>query len=228
MSAGTPFIFIPAKNKILKAGVNFTADALKVALFTSSLVLSQDFLGGSGDCRYADMSANEVANGNGYATGGVAVTGATIYNYVASATVAAAGTGGTNGAQTVTGTTGTGTKFQAGVTVTAAAISAVNSISTPGAYTALPTAPGAEPVTGGGLTGAQLNLTMGSFFDINDPQWTGASFTAKWAVLYDNTSANKDAICGWDLETTIPAGLTPIAGTLEAVINSSFGLFTLT
>jgi hypothetical protein len=82
---------------------------------------------------------------------------------VVSATVVSGheGSGGTDGTQTVTGTTGTGTKFQASVTVTSGAISAVNSITVAGSYTANPTTPTAEPVTGGALTGAQLDLVIG-------------------------------------------------------------------
>ena len=80
---------------------------------------------------------------------------------VASATIAAGGTGGTAGAQTVTGITGFGVPFQASVTVSGGAITAVNSISVGGVYQTNPTNIAAEPVTGANLTGAQLNLTMG-------------------------------------------------------------------
>lgn len=80
---------------------------------------------------------------------------------VVSATVAAGGTGGTTGTQTVTGTTGTGTKFQASVTVSGGAITAVLSITVAGNYTVNPTSLTAEPVTGAGLSGAQLNVKMG-------------------------------------------------------------------
>lgn len=80
---------------------------------------------------------------------------------VHSAAIAAGGSGGTNGAAVVTGTTGTGTKFQANVTITGGAISAVNSIQDGGDYTVNPTTPTAEPVTGAGLAGATLNLVMG-------------------------------------------------------------------
>ena len=80
---------------------------------------------------------------------------------VVSATIAAAGSGGTDGTQTVTGTTGTGTKFEASVTITAGEITAVLSISVAGSYTVNPTAIGNEPVTGAGLTGAELNVVMG-------------------------------------------------------------------
>jgi hypothetical protein len=78
------------------------------------------------------------------------------------ATVVAGGTGGTPGTATVTGTTGTGTPFQASVTVSAGgAITAVGSITVAGSYTVAPSALGAEPVTGAGLTGATLGIGMG-------------------------------------------------------------------
>jgi hypothetical protein len=80
----------------------------------------------------------------------------------------APGTGGTPGSATVTGTTGTGTKFQASVTIgVGGGITAVNSISLAGSYTANPTFTGypyyayVEPVTGGGLSGAKLVIQMG-------------------------------------------------------------------
>ena len=97
--------------------------------------------------------------------GGVALRPARVIvasTKVVSATVAAGGSGGTPGTQTVTGTTGTGTKFQASVTVSGGgAVTAVLSITVAGAYTVNPSAPSAEPVTGASLTGAQLNLQLG-------------------------------------------------------------------
>ena len=89
----------------------------------------------------------------------------------------APGTGGTPGAATVTGTTGTGTKFQASVTIGAGGgITAVNSITLAGSYTVNPTFVGSpffayvEPVTGGGLTGAKLVIQMGvGTFSITTP-----------------------------------------------------------
>jgi hypothetical protein len=81
---------------------------------------------------------------------------------VLSAAITAGGSGGTNGTQTVTGTTGTGTRFQASVTVAGGAITAIGSITVPGNYTAAPTNLNAEPVTGAGLTGATLAIGMGA------------------------------------------------------------------
>lgn len=80
---------------------------------------------------------------------------------VVSATVDVAGSGGTNGTATVAGTTGTGTRFQANVTIAGGVMTAVNSITLRGSYTTNPTTISAEPVTGGGLSGAKLAVVMG-------------------------------------------------------------------
>lgn len=77
-----------------------------------------------------------------------------------SATVAAGGSGYTNGTQTLTGVSGTGTKYQASVNVAGGVVTAVNSITVGGAYTVMPTLAG-DATTGGGGTGATLNLSMG-------------------------------------------------------------------
>lgn len=121
-------------------------------VITATVVTAQSSTGS-----YAPSDVLEFAGGEGE------LARVTVTNTkVQSATVAAAGTGGTPGTQTVTGTTGTGTKFQATVTVSGGgAISSVDSISVAGNYTVNPTSLTAEPVTGGGLTGAQLNIKMG-------------------------------------------------------------------
>lgn len=80
---------------------------------------------------------------------------------VISAVVVSGGTGGASGTQTVTGTTGTGIKFQASVEVVSGAIVSVNSISVSGSYTVNPTNLSSEPVTGAGLSGATLGVGVG-------------------------------------------------------------------
>jgi hypothetical protein len=118
------------------------------------------------------ISAAVNAAGTGYAnadtitlTGGTHTTAgilAVASTKVVSATIAAAGTGGTPGAATVTGTTGTGTKFQAAVTISAGGvITSVNSISVAGNYTADPSDITQEPVTGASLVGAKLAIVLG-------------------------------------------------------------------
>lgn len=76
-----------------------------------------------------------------------------------SATQNTNGSGGTNGAQTVTLSGGTfTTAAQFHVTITGEAISAVGSVATAGSYSAVPTNP--VTVTGAGLSGASLNVAF--------------------------------------------------------------------
>ena len=91
---------------------------------------------------------------------------------VVAASVASGGTGCTNGSsKTMTGTTGTGTKFKALVTVAGNSITAVNSISVAGNYTVNPTNLSSEPVTGDACSGAALAISMGvlSLAPLNQP-----------------------------------------------------------
>ena len=79
-----------------------------------------------------------------------------------SAVVNAGGSGGTNGAVTITGTTGTGTKFQATGTIVGNALVGPLTITVAGNYTVGPTSLTSEPITGGSLTGATVTLQMGA------------------------------------------------------------------
>ena len=79
---------------------------------------------------------------------------------VLSATVNAGGSGGSNGPGTISGTTGTGTKFTARGTISGGALTGALTITNAGMYSVDPTSLSAEPVTGGGLTGATVSLTM--------------------------------------------------------------------
>jgi hypothetical protein len=138
------------------------------------------------------ISAAVNAAGTGYdiadtitAAGGTAATKAILAvatTKVVSATVDNPGSGGTPGAATVTGTTGTGTKFQAAVTIAGdGTISSVNSISVAGNYTVNPTDIAHEPVTGGSLSGAQLAIVIGvrtvTVSNAGDYTANAASFT---------------------------------------------------
>lgn len=119
------------------------------------------------------LSLSPTAAGNGWAPGdsatlaGGTTTGApqiVVDTTLVSAVplIVNAGSGGTPGAAVITGTTGTGTKFQANVTIGGGgSITSINSIAVAGSYTGNPTNLAAEPVTGGGLTGATVSLQMG-------------------------------------------------------------------
>ncbi|MDE2020471.1 MAG: hypothetical protein KGJ13_09070, partial [Patescibacteria group bacterium] len=165
---------------ILIAGGTFIrAATLTVANTTvHGLTLSNPGIG-----NYAPGDTVTLAGGVSSVSAQISVT----TTKVVSATVAAAGTGGTSGTQTVTGTTGTGTKFQASVTIgSSGGISAVLSITVAGSYTANPTTPATEPVTGASLSGAQLNVVLGiDSFSIT----AGGTFTTN-AVIFTQGSTS--------------------------------------
>ncbi len=108
---------------------------------------------------------------------------------VISAAIVNAGGVGTNGAQTLTGTTGNGTKVQIGVTVAGGIVTAITGISVAGDYTTNPTNPNAEPMSGAGFSIGVSNhlpvlslqlgvlafsISNGGSFTTNAP---GATFT---------------------------------------------------
>jgi len=82
---------------------------------------------------------------------------------VVSAVVNAGGSGGTNGSCTITGTTGTGTPFQATGTVSGGALSGALTVTVAGSYTVNPTNIYAEPATTNcGLSGTTVTLGIGA------------------------------------------------------------------
>lgn len=147
MAAGTFTVLNRAKLKMLTGVLDLDTHPIKAALATQSWSPTADYAGTSTDARYADLGAAEVANGNGYASGGVTVTA------------------------TVSRSTGTVT------------------------------------------------------FTTTSPTWNAATFSAKYLVLYaDNT--NDDIIGYMDLETGVPAGVSPSNGTLTVNPNAG-GWFTV-
>lgn len=147
MAAGNFTVLNIAKLKLLNGVHDLDTHVYKMALCTSTQALDATFAGTSTDARYADLTA-QVANGNGYTTGGKTLT------------------------MSVSRATGT-------ITV-----------------------------------------------DCNDQSWTAATFSAKYAVIYNDTATNKDILGVVDLETTVGTGLSPSNGTLDVTINAA-GLFTL-
>jgi hypothetical protein len=137
------------------AGGTFTSPAVLSVTSTELLSLT-GLTAGTG---YAP--GNTITLGGGSTTAAPVVTIST--TKVSSVpTIASGGTGGTPGAVTLTGTTGTGTKFQATGTISSGGVlTAITALTVAGSYTVNPTTLSAEPVTGGGLSGATLSLTMG-------------------------------------------------------------------
>jgi hypothetical protein len=93
--------------------------------------------------------------------------------------------------------------------------SAINVAVSPATYTAF-AADGNEVANGNGYTTTGVSVGVGTWtgtstltFDSADATWTasGAGFTARAAVLYDSTSAGKEAVCYCLLDST-PANVT--------------------
>lgn len=143
---------------------------------------------------------------------------------VVSATVAAGGAGdlGDGAGVIVEGTTGTGTKFRASVTIAGNAIASVQSITVAGSYTVNPTAIANEPVTyisgaasGTELTGAQLNVVMGvDTFTIT----TRGNYTVETAAF------TQGATSGSGVDATFNTGLYGV----RTVTISTPGVYTVT
>lgn len=164
-------------------------------------------------------SATLNAAGTGYVPGQVittASTGSTASSHatitvtttkVISATVAAAGASGSSdgSGKIVTGTTGTGTKFQASVTVTGGAIASVDSISVAGHYTTNPTLITSEPVTGDGLVGAALSVVIGvDTFAVT----TRGDYTVKGTAITQNGATSPSGGTGFTASSPLWGPLT--------------------
>jgi hypothetical protein len=205
VAAGTGYAI--AEDITISGGTNTTPAVARVA--TAKLVSIVLNAAGTG---YAP--GNVITTAGGTASIPAALTVAT--TKVVSATVAAGGTGdlGNGAGVIVEGTTGTGTKFRASVTIAANAIASVQSISLAGAYTANPTLITAEPVTyisggasGTTLTGAQLSVVLGV-----------ASVTISTPGSYTVLSAS----------LTQSGATTPAGGTGATFQTASYGVLTMT
>lgn len=130
-------------------------------------------------------------------------TWGTVTYAVQSATVNAVGSGGTNGAVTITGSSGTGTKFQATGSISGGALSGALTITVAGSYSVAPTFVG-EAVTGGSLTGATVNLAVTALVTAGGITQTNASGTgtATWARFATSNTAGAAGIIDLDCGTS--------------------------
>jgi hypothetical protein len=74
MAAGPFTWFNQALIKITNGTMPLSGTGYNVALTLTAQPLTAAFNGTSGDCRYSDLTS-QTANGNGYTTGGLALTG---------------------------------------------------------------------------------------------------------------------------------------------------------
>jgi len=138
------------------AATGYKVDVPKAQVVTSVAVSTAGSASGNGRNNYWP---GDIVYGTGTPTSGQYKVTDT---KAIAAVVVAGGSGGTNGACTVTGTTGTGTKFQATGTVTSGALTGALTVSVPGDYTTNPISPAVEPVTGCSLIGATVDVGMGA------------------------------------------------------------------
>lgn len=228
ITVGTPGIYstIPSVTASVGTGATFSIDMKGV----SNTVVTPQSGGGS----YAPADTFNIAGGTAGTTTVLTVT----TTKVISATIAVAGTSGTPGTATVTGTTGTGTKFQANVTISGGgAITAINSITVAGSYTANPSTLTAEPVTGASLSGAELSVVMGiNVAAITTPgsytvlptnpvaqgstsgSGTGATFNLSWGVGTVNVLTP-----GQDYDNTSVLAFSGTGGAVASIVLASTG-----
>jgi len=174
--------------------------------------------------------------------GGVGATG-TLNTKAITATVVAGGTGGTPGAVTITGTTGTGTKFQATGTINGSGIlTGALVVTVAGDYSVPITNIAIEPVTGGGLTGCTVSVSLGlqSFaitangsgftsyplFTVVDATGINGTITANMLVESPLVIANGGVDISTAVTLTFSSGTTTAVAT--ATVSSSLQTVTAT
>lgn len=144
--------------------------------------------------------------GNTTSTAGVASVVTATHIKVVSAVVNAGGSGGTPGAVTITGTTGTGTKFQATGTINGSGVlTGALVVTVPGDYTVGPTSLSAEPVTGGSLSGCTVTVVMGALtFSLTTVGgYTVAPSTPNTPTNGTGTGAGVTITCAFGLGTAV-------------------------
>lgn len=150
--------------------------------------------------------------GTGYTNPTITITGgggsgatATVGTKVITATVVAAGSGGTPGLTTFTGTTGTGTKFTCTGTIGGGGtLSGALTVVIQGAYGAgTPiTLITAEPITGGSLTGATVSVSLGLQAVTITANGTGYTSYPTYTVV-DSTGINGTVTAGSLVESPL-------------------------
>lgn len=78
MAAGSFTIFNVAKTKLVDGTFDLDSHTWKAVLVTQSWSPAATYTGTSTQARYSDIGGAEVANGNGYTTGGVTLSGVSL------------------------------------------------------------------------------------------------------------------------------------------------------
>lgn len=236
-SAGVGYTSLPTGTASGGTGGTITPSMSATAIAPTATIGSgyapgdtSTFTGGTGTNIIVDVlttalaSATVNAAGTGYVPGdtitptGGTFTGAPLitvtHTKAVSATVVAGGTGGTPGAVTITGTTGTGTKFQCTGTINGSGIlTGALVVSVAGDYTVNPTLITAEPVTGGSLTGCTVSVVLGA----KTVTAAGGAYTA------NSTTLTQGATSGVGTGVTFNSVLYGVG----TIANQNAGLYTV-
>ncbi len=155
----------------LNKEIDWLSDTIKVSLHTSSYTPNLD------THDYADDLTNEVANGDGYTTGG-ATLASKAHTYTAANSFGTAWAAATAyGAEAIVRpTTGNGYLYRA---------QGAGGTSHAATEPTWPTTIGDE-VTDNGVTWTCVGRGIETL-DAADPSWTSATITARYAVIYDAT-----------------------------------------
>lgn len=166
---------------------DYLSDTIKISLHTSSYTPNLD------THDFVDDLTNEVANGNGYTTGGVTLGSKTAAYVAAASAVARVNSTAYLVGQLRRPGTSNGYVYQVVVAGTSA-----------GSEPTWPTVIGTT-VTDGGVT--WLCVGRGYImFDAADPSWTSSTITARYGVIYDDTpatAATKPLLWLLDFESNI-------------------------
>lgn len=180
MATGTFFWYNNAIAKALNKEIDWNSDTLKIQLHTSSYTPDRN-----ADAYQSDLS-NEVANGNGYTTGGATLTTPTVTVVPAASATAWASTTAYVVGDVVRKVASNGYVYRCVVAGTSG-----------GTEPTWPTVIG-QTVTDGTVTWVCAGVGYVRL-DADDPSWASSTITARYAVIVDTTpgSAATNPLIGY-------------------------------
>jgi hypothetical protein len=193
--AVTSNLFQSALDQALQGNVNYPSDSIKMALLTASASPSL-----SAWVHYSDLT-NEVPNGSGYTTGGVALATKTHVQTAANSWPTTWATGAWNAGDIVRPSAGNGFVY-----VTP------NGGTSSGSAPAFPTIVGETVTDSGGVIWSCLGESV-TVWSSAAASWTSSTFSAAYGVIYDaqsGTGSTEPLICLINFGAT----LSPVSGTL--------------
>ena len=204
MATGQWYWFNNAIAKMLNKEIDFNSDTIKFQLHTSAYTPDRN----AHD--YQNDLSNEVANGNGYITGGVTLTSCVMSVVAAASLTARANSTAYTVGQVRRPSTSNGYVYVCVVAGTSG-----------GSAPTFPTVIGTT-VADGTVTWLCAGVGLVKL-DFDDPSWTGSTFTCRYGVLVDTTpgSSATNPLIGY---IDFGSDQSPSAGTLSITIDADGAL----